>query len=240
MQATSIRVPLLIAALIMIALAVMTELGFAIAAPYWNAAEQGLSAAGSELSTAEPPGIAIYYLGVLDSLVLFTVALLAAPLALSHQYHAKAQGFATLIAGIATLVIGIFLLLAAITKLMLMVALLLAFPFGTIAYLAAFANFARPLATGILATLLFLKVGAAVCLPLAHEGMLKNKGLLLILFTSLIGHVVVGMLHGFVPRLLVSITDAIAAIVVVILAIVWGLFFLFGSLPAIFKAIKPA
>jgi hypothetical protein len=36
----------------------------------------------------------------------------------------------------------------------------------------------------------------------------------------------------------VSITDAVAAIVVAILAVVWAILLLIGSLPAIFKAIN--
>jgi VanZ family protein len=79
------------------------------------------------------------------------------------------------------------------------------------------------------------KLGFAVCLVLAQQDFVKNKGLVLILLTSLLANIVVSFLQALVPGFLVSITDAIAAIVVLILAVVWGLFFLIGSIPAIFK-----
>jgi hypothetical protein len=40
-----------------------------------------------------------------------------------------------------------------------------------------------------------------------------------------------------VPAFLVSITNAIGAIVITILAFIWGLVFLFGSLMSIAKAV---
>jgi hypothetical protein len=83
-----------------------------------------------------------------------------------------------------------------------------------------------------------LKLAFAVVLLLAHQRFLQNKGLVLIILTSLLANVILSFLHGIVPRLLVSITDAIGAIVVGILAAVWALIFLIGSIPAIVKALR--
>jgi hypothetical protein len=59
-----------------------------------------------------------------------------------------------------------------------------------------------------------------------------------IVITSLVAGVIVSFLHGLVPTILVSITDAIAAIIVAILAALWAVFFLIGSIPSIVKTIK--
>jgi hypothetical protein len=71
----------------------------------------------------------------------------------------------------------------------------------------------------------------------AHQRFLQNKGLVLIIATSLIASIIVSFLHGLVPLFLVSITDAIAGIVVAIIAVIWGIFFLIGSIPAIIRAV---
>ena len=44
--------------------------------------------------------------------------------------------------------------------------------------------------------------------------------------------------HGLVPTVLVSISDAIAGIIVAFLAALWALFFLIGSIPSIVKSLK--
>ena len=65
------------------------------------------------------------------------------------------------------------------------------------------------------------------------------KGLVLIVLTSLVAGLVVSFLHGFVPGILVSITDAVAGIVVAILAILWAAFLLLGSVFSVVAALKP-
>jgi VanZ family protein len=121
---------------------------------------------------------------------------------------------------------------------MLMVTLLLAVPFGTLIYLIGYGSFDRGLATAVLSVIMTLKLGFAVCLILAHQGFVKMKGLVLIILTSIAAGIVVSFLHGVVPGILVSITDAIAGIVVGILAALWALFFLIGSIPSIVKSLK--
>jgi len=60
----------------------------------------------------------------------------------------------------------------------------------------------------------------------------------LFILTSLLATLIIGYLHGLVPLFLVSITDAIAAIVVAILALLWAIWFALRSLPAIIKAVS--
>jgi hypothetical protein len=48
------------------------------------------------------------------------------------------------------------------------------------------------------------------------------------------------ILHGIVPRFFASITDAIAGIVVAIIALIWTIILLFGSIFSVLKALKPS
>jgi hypothetical protein len=185
-----------------------------------------------------PPGLGVPYLMLLDSLLLFIVVLMALPLLLPDRVHAKLQGIATLIVSFLSLLGGILLIFVALALLMLMVSLVLAAPFGTLAYLAIYGHFSTGLAQGILSLLLLFKLVGAVCLVLAQQRFLQNKGLVLLIITSLIGNLVISFLHALVPTPLVSITDAVAAIIVAILAVIWALLLLIGSLPAIFKAVN--
>ena len=86
--------------------------------------------------------------------------------------------------------------------------------------------------------LMTLKIGFAICLVLANQRYLQNLGLDLLIVTSLIATIIIGFLHSFVPGLLVSITDAIGAIVVAIIAIIWAIILLIGSIPSIAMALK--
>ncbi|MFC7483970.1 hypothetical protein ACFQX7_33540 [Luedemannella flava] len=72
----------------------------------------------------------------------------------------------------------------------------------------------------------------------AQQRFIQNKGLVALVFTSLVANVIVAFLHGMVPGILVSITDAVAGIVVAIIAIIWGIVLLIGSIPAIVNAVR--
>jgi hypothetical protein len=84
---------------------------------------------------------------------------------------------------------------------------------------------------------MMLKLAFAACLILAHQRFIQNKGLVLIILTSLAANIIVSFLHAIVPALLVSITDAIATIIVFVLVVLWAAFFLIGSIVAVAKAV---
>jgi hypothetical protein len=83
-----------------------------------------------------------------------------------------------------------------------------------------------------------LKVAVVILLFLAQQRFVTVKGLVLLMLTSLLANIVVSFLHGLVPLFLVSILDAIAAIIVGVLAAIWALIKLIGSIPAILKGIR--
>jgi len=146
--------------------------------------------------------------------------------------------------GLASVIVSFFVLLGAIVlifatlfEVLLMIGLFTAVPFGTIAYLAEWGFFDRSGAAVTLGALLFLKLVFVVCLILAQQRFLQNKGLVLILLTSLLANLIISFLHGLVPLPLVSITDGIGAIIVLILAAIWALLmFIFGIISVV-KAI---
>jgi len=190
-----------------------------------------------KLNKGTPPGRAIPAMAVLDGLVLFTVVLMGAPLFIPERIFAKVQGVATLVVSLLALIgsiTGIFLTFA---LLILMIALFTAFPFGTIVYLIIFGFFDRTGANVTLSLLMMLKLAFAACLILAHQRFIQNKGLVLIILTSLAANIIVSFLYGLVPLPLVSIIDSIATIVVFVLVVLWAVFFLFGSIVAVVKAV---
>jgi hypothetical protein len=189
-------------------------------------------------STGAPPGRGVPYMALLDGLLLFTVILIGTAFLVPERIQGRVQGIVTLVVSLSVLLTSIGKIFTAIAALMLMVTLLLAIPFGTIIYLIGYGSFDRGLASVMLSAIMTLKLLFAGCLVFAHQGFLKMKGLVLIVATSLVAGVVVSFLHGVVPTILVSITDAIAAIIVAILAALWALFFLIGSIPSIVKTIK--
>jgi hypothetical protein len=80
--------------------------------------------------------------------------------------------------------------------------------FSTIVYLIIFGFFDRTGANVTLSLLMMLKLAFAACLILAHQRFIQNKGLEMIILTSLAANIIVSFLYGLVPAPLVSITDA--------------------------------
>ncbi len=221
-----LRTPFFIIALIALLLAVLIESGSAA----WLPSQTG----NYDLPT---PGRGIPYLALLDGLVLFTLILMALPLVVPPRLHGRIQGIATLIVSLVVLVVSITLIFIAIGLLIMMVSLLFAVPFGTLAYLGAFGHFPVGAAQATLGAVMSLKLACVVLLILAQQRFIENKGLVLILLTSLLANIIISFAHNF-ARPLVSITDDIAAIVVGILAAIWALVLLIGSIPAITKALR--
>ena len=185
-----------------------------------------------------PPGLGISYIALLDGIVLFTVALVGLSLILPERIQGRAQGCVTFVVGLLIIVGGIVMIFVALALVILMVSLLLAVPFGTLAYFAIYGRFNTGASSVVLSLLMFLKLAFAVCLVVAQQRFLQNVGLVLLVLTSLVANIVVAFLHGLVPGFLVSITDGIAAIIVAILAVIWAILLLIGSLPAIINAIR--
>ncbi|HEY8208848.1 MAG TPA: hypothetical protein VIG99_15265 [Myxococcaceae bacterium] len=183
------------------------------------------------------PGLAISYLALLDGLLLFTVLLMGLSLLLPERVHGRIQGVASLVVSIIDLMLLLLLVPLALALLLLMFGLFVSAPFGTLGYLAIWGFFDRDGAAVTLSLVMGLKVAFAVVLVLSQPRFIQNKGLVLLIATSLVANLVVAFLHGVVPGVMVSITDALAAIVVGVLAFFWAALMLVGALISVVKAI---
>lgn len=220
-----LRIPFFCASVVCLVIVFAIELG----------AQFFLSADKSSLAT---PGLGIMYLAWLDWLLLFTILLMGTALIVPDRIHGRIQGIITFIVALLTLLGTLVAIFTAFGLLMLMVSLLLAVPFGTAVYFAEFADFKVGAAATTLAFIMIFKIAFAIFLLLAHQRFLQNKGLVLLLATSLVATILLGFLHGIAPPFLAYITDDIGALISAILAAIWALFFLIGSIPAVIKALR--
>jgi hypothetical protein len=222
----SMRRPFFIVSLIAIFLAVLVELG--------SMAVLGRSASGLDVSIN---GKAIPAMALLDGLVFYATLIIGIALLIPERVQSKVQGIVTLIFSLLLLLACIGIIIADITLVILMVTLLMSPIFGTIAYFAVWANFQTGGPRIALSLLMTLKVIFAVCLVLAHQRFLQNKGLVLIIATSFLANFIIAFLYGLVPAFLVSILDGIAAIIICALAIIWAAVYLIGGIVSVVKVI---
>jgi hypothetical protein len=228
---SELRKPFLVAAWVLMLVVVLLELGsLAYVGPE--------PAASHALAALQSPGLGIPYLALVDGILLFSVTLMALGLVVPARVMGRLVGITSFVFFLLLFTGAVVLILVAVGLLVLMLTLLLAVPFGTIAYMAAFADFAVVAARATLGTLMLLKVGFAVSLVLANPLFLEIKGLVLLVLAALLANVVVSFLHGMGPMFVVSILDAVAAIVVGVIAAVWALVSLLGSIPAIVKVLR--
>ena len=192
----------------------------------------------ARLSTDDkPPGRAIPYMAFIDGLLLYAIGMMGLSLVAPERLQGRVQGIIGLIISIILIIATIVMIIIAFVLLMVMIGLLTSPPFGTLAYFAVFAFFDRGGSQVILTMIMLLKLGFCVSLVLAQQRFLQNKSIVLLILTSLLASILVGFLHGIVPLFLVSITDAIAAIIIGILALIWAIVMLIASIVAIVKLI---
>src|SRR5690606_18899358 len=115
----------------------------------------------------------------------------------------------TLILSLLGTIGAFFLILAAFFAILLMLGLLFAAPFGTLAYLAAYASFPKGTALAALSFIMLLKLFFVVMLTLTHPGYLNNKGLVMLVALSLLATWLTSLLIALPPGFLASITDAV-------------------------------
>jgi hypothetical protein len=184
------------------------------------------------------PGYGIQYLVFVDAFLLYVTVLIGLALIIPERIQGRVQGCATLIFSFFGCLGIIAAIIFALVFLLLLITLLLAPIFGTVAYLAVYGDFDRTGANVTLSLIMLLKIGYCILLVLAHQRFLQNKSLVLLTLTSLVANIIISFLHNLVPLVLVSITDALGAIVVAIIALIWAIIFLVGSIISIVKAIR--
>lgn len=244
-----LRRPIFVFALVAIVLAVLAELGMALLLSASDgttvspetAAELGVDPSlfsSAALAESSPPGTGIAALAFLDGLLAFTVVMLGVGLAISDRVYGRIQGVVTLIVTFLWVLGAIVAIFVGIAKLLLMIGLFVAVPFGTIAYLAIWGGFPVSKAATILGLILLFKIAFAVLLVIAQPRFLKVKGLVALILVSFVAQLLLVFIHGLLPRPVVAIADQFWAIVVTVIALIWALVMLIGSIPAIVKAIR--
>jgi hypothetical protein len=189
------------------------------------------------LKQREKPGLGLRYLAWLDAIVFYVIGMAGVGLILPAAIQGKLQSIVTLVVSLVTLVISVVMIFAAFQLLLTMVTLVTAPPFGTAAYMATWGFFDRRGARMILSASLLLKIGFAVSLVAAHQRYLLHKGFIFLTLMSLLAAATISLLHGAVPLALVSIADALAAIVVGVLAVVVAIVLLVGAVIGVIKLV---
>jgi hypothetical protein len=184
------------------------------------------------------PGLAVLYMALFDGLLLVTVGSIAMRMFLGQRVHGSLDGPVKLITSLIIIFLSIIALFLAFALLLMLVGLLMAIPFGTIAYFAAFANFGRDQAAAVLSIILALKLAGSGLVAFGDTGLLKDKGMIVMVLLSLLCNLIISFLHSVVPRFLVTITDTIAAIVVAILALIAAIPYLLAGLGSLVRLIK--
>jgi hypothetical protein len=187
------------------------------------------------------PGYGIPHLGLFDGILLLVMTWMALALVLPRTL----QGIQGRVQGVVTLLLAIGFFSAALTvafttfaRLVAMISLIAASPFGFAAYMAIWGSFQTKVASAILAASMSLKIAFAVLLVLAHPQFLKVKSMLLVVVTSLVLAVITQWLIFMVPRPLASITDAVAGIVNAIVTAAWAIVLAVMSLVGVWRAIR--
>jgi len=220
-----LRLPFFIAACGCVLLALLIELAAAQALTSMFAGE------------TETPGHAIQALALIDGILLYSLIWMLLSVVVPRSVTGRAQGCITLVVSFFGCLGSIVAIYVAFALLMLMLALLVAVPFGTLAYLGIWGNFDRGAASATLALAMLLKIAFLVLAVIAHQRFLQNKGLLVLTGLSLGLTWVIGFVHALLPRILVSIGDQLMALVICIVAAIWLLLLLIGAVIATVKAI---
>lgn len=190
--------------------------------------------------SVDPPGLGIPYLALPIGLLLAIYVLMALSTVIGHRANALVNGFVNLVGGIVGLIVGIVLAIIAFVALVTMVSLFLAVPFGTLAYLAVFGFFNVGASSVALGLVLTFEIAALVLLVVAQQRVLGNKRLMVFAFLAVGLTFLTLLLHSIVPVILVSITDALAALITAIVGAIWGLLMVIGGIISLVKQLNVA
>ncbi|WPD22671.1 MAG: hypothetical protein SD837_21105 [Candidatus Electrothrix scaldis] len=184
-----------------------------------------------ELEKAVVPGMGIKSMVLIDGILLYSWSVIKLGAFLSEKVLTPAVKICNFLFFLAMLIFSFVIIGRAVTQLMLMISLLLAVPFGTIVYMVKYAEFQTTTALAILGMLFALKLSFTASLVVGEKRLFEDyRTFLLLLLFSFIANFLINFLHAIAPGFLVSITDAVAAIVVAVIAIIWLLYMFLDSL----------
>ncbi len=189
-------------------------------------------------AAGDPPGLGIPNLALPIGLLLCVLVLMVLATLIGHRATSIVNVVVNIVGGLVGIVVGFIAAIVAFTMLLMLVALFLAAPFGTLAYLAAFGFFDVDASSAALVAILVFLIVGAVFLVVAQQRVLTSKRLMFFVFLVLGLTLVTLILHTIVPGFLVSITDALAALITAIVAVIWGIAMLIGGIIALIKQLN--
>ena len=163
----------------------------------------------------------------LDGLLILTLAAYSLALFVSHTRVALIQAIAITVYGVVMILLGISLFITGIAKFTSLVTLLLAFPFGTIAYFVKYSCsdncFADVQLIAVVA--IILKLLALAVLIGASVGFAKVKGLLTLgVFTALFSICIAGLIGALSDlKFLMYPADAVLTAILGVVVLVYGI-----------------
>lgn len=187
-------------------------------------------------SSAVQSQLGIPSLALIDASFLWTVVLMVLNIALNRALVGKIQGVLSFVISVLIIFAGIKTLISSFVLLLVMIALLSSF-FGWAVYVAVFAFFNTGSAAIVLGAITFFKLATVVLLVLAQQDFLKTTRFLVLVAISLVCDLLLVFLQGLPPGFLVSVTDAIGAIIISIVAIIYAIVQLVFAIVAIVRAI---
>jgi hypothetical protein len=221
------RTPFFILALMLLLAAFALEIG-----SNWILLTPSQSGASSNVQSQ----LGIPSLALFDASFVWTLVLMLLGIVLDRALVGRIQGVLTLVISIVIIILGIKTLLTSFILFLIMFALLSSF-FGWIVYIALWGSFDTADAATVLATITFFKLACAVLLVIAQQDYLKSTRFIILLLLSLLLDLLLSFLQGLPPGVLVSVTDAIGAIVISIVAIIYALVQAIFAIVAIVRAL---
>jgi hypothetical protein len=223
----AMRTPFFILALMVLLAAFALEIG-----SNWILLNPSQSAASSNVQSQ----LGIPSLALFDASFVWTLVLMLLGIVLDRALVGRIQGILTLIFSIVIIILGIKTLITSFVLFLIMFALLSSV-FGWIVYIPIFGFFDTTDAATVLATITFFKLACVVLLVIAQQDYLKSTRFIILVLLSLLLDLLLSFLQGFPPGVLVSVTDAIGAIVISIVAIVYALVQAIFAIVAIVRAL---
>ncbi len=203
-----------------------------------DARKQAVAVVEAQRREPARPGLGISTLALIDGIVLFTMLMMAVSWVVPERIWGRLHGAVRLVVMVLLILAAVLQITIAFVLLTVMFGLFVAAPFGTIAYLTIWGSFDRSGAKETLAILLGLKLVFCALLVFAQQRFLAHKGLVALVLTSLVANALVAFLHGLVPRVMVSITDALAAVVLGVIAVGWAAVMAIGAVISVLKSIR--
>ena len=180
------------------------------------------------------PGLGIHAMAVLSAILLLQVSLYAVGQAWPALLG-RIDGIVKLVAGVLSLLAGIVLALAAFAELMVMLALLMAIPFGLPIYLVKYGDFPADAAQGLLSWVVVLCLIGGVALLLWSQHVLQSTSMILLWLSVVLLSVLLSFLIALPPGFLCALTDAIGAIVIAVVGAIWGVVVLLFGVRGVVK-----